>query len=193
MDLIEVKVSGIKLTTLGFAVFLRRMDNQDNRILPIFIGPLEAHAINSFLEGQVSPRPLTHDLFLTTVNSLGGKVIRVVIDDIIDNTFYAKLSIRKDEEIFVIDARPSDSIAISLRADAPIFVSTKVFNDAAIYLKDEEISGETDFEGKEEIKEEDVRTPLQILEDSLAAAIQAEDYENAARIRDQIKKIVESS
>ncbi|MCX8000636.1 MAG: bifunctional nuclease family protein, partial [Leptospiraceae bacterium] len=145
------------------------------------------------LDGQIPPRPMTHDLLMTIVNHLGGKVIRVVIDEIIDNTFYAKLSLRKDEEIIVIDARPSDSIALALRAGAPIFVASKVFDEAGIYMKEGELPGESALEEKEEAPEEDVRTPLQILEDSLEAAIKAEDYENAARIRDQIKKIVESS
>lgn len=193
MDLIEVKISDITLTNVGFAVFLQSKDGREKRVVPIFIGPLETHSITSVLDGQVPPRPMTHDLLMTIVNHLGGKVIRVVIDEIINNTFYAKISIRKDEEIIVIDARPSDSISLALRADAPIYVARKVFDEAGIQMKEGELPGESTAEEEPEEPQEDPRTPLQILEDSLEAAIKAEDYENAARIRDQIKKIVESS
>lgn len=193
MDLIEVKISDITLTNVGFAVFLQSKDGREKRVVPIFIGPLETHSITSVLDGQIPPRPMTHDLLMTVVNYLGGKVIRVVIDEIINNTFYAKISIRKDEEILVIDARPSDSISLALRADAPIYIARKVFEEAGIQMKEGELPGENALDEESEDFQEDARTPLQILEDSLEAAIKAEDYESAARIRDQIKKIVESS
>ncbi len=192
MDLIEVKISDITLTNVGFAVFLRPRELHESRVVPIFIGPLETHAITSILDGVVPPRPMTHDLLMTIISSLGAKIIKVTIDEIIDNTFYAKISLRKDEEILLIDARPSDSIALALRADAPIYITRNVLDEAGVVMREGEFPGEPAFQEKEE-KKPDVRTPLQILEDSLEAAIRAEDYESAAKIRDQIKKIIDSS
>ncbi|MCB1176822.1 MAG: bifunctional nuclease family protein, partial [Leptospiraceae bacterium] len=112
MDLIEVKIYEITLTQVGFAVFLRPKEAiYESKLVPIFIGPLETHAITSIMDGVQPPRPMTHDLLMMIVPALGAKVVKVTIDEIIDNTFYAKISIRKDEEILLVDARPSDSIA----------------------------------------------------------------------------------
>ncbi|HMZ66589.1 MAG TPA: bifunctional nuclease family protein, partial [Leptospiraceae bacterium] len=131
MDLIEVKISDITLTNVGFAVFLKpKEDLFDSKVVPIFIGPLETHAITSVLDGITPPRPMTHDLIMMIIPVLGAQIIKVTIDEIIDNTFYAKISLRKDEEIFLIDARPSDSIAIALRAEAPIFITKSVLDEA---------------------------------------------------------------
>jgi bifunctional DNase/RNase len=192
MDLIEVKISDITLTNVGFAVFLKpKEETVDSKVVPIFIGPLETHAITSVLDGITPPRPMTHDLIMMFIPVLGAQVIKVTIDEIIDNTFYAKISIRKDEEIFLIDARPSDSIAIALRAEAPIFITQSVLDEAGVVMKGGEIPSEPSIDDPP--IEPVPRTQLQILEDSLNIAIKNEDYESAAKIRDQIKKIVESS
>ncbi|MDX1961327.1 MAG: bifunctional nuclease family protein [Leptospiraceae bacterium] len=188
MDLIEVKISDITLTNVGFAVFLRPKEMNEGKVIPIFIGPLETHAITSVLDGVNPPRPMTHDLMMSVIPTLGAKVIKVTIDEIRDNTFYAKISLRKDEEIFLIDARPSDSIAIALRADAPIYITRSILDEAGVHMKDGEIPGETTVVEEKTEEVSTPRTPLQILEDSLEAAIKAEDYESAAKIRDQIKK-----
>jgi hypothetical protein len=193
MDLIEVKISDITLTNVGFAVFLKpKEETADSKVVPIFIGPLETHAITSVLDGITPPRPMTHDLIMMCIPVLGAQVIKVTIDEIIDNTFYAKISIRKDEEIFLIDARPSDSIAIALRAEAPIFITQSVLDEAGVVMKGGEIPSEPSIDDLAPI-EPVPRTQLQILEESLAVAIKGEDYESAAKIRDQIKKIIESS
>lgn len=183
MELIEVKISDITLTNVGFAVFLKPKDYNDSKVIPIFIGPLETHAITSVLDGITPPRPMTHDLFMMVVPALGAQIIKVTIDEIIDNTFYAKISVRKDEEIFVIDARPSDSIALALRAGAPIYITQKVLEEAGVVMKEGEISD----------KEERNKTQLEVLEENLQNAIQTEDYETAAKLRDQIKRITENS
>ncbi|MBK8399389.1 MAG: bifunctional nuclease family protein [Leptospiraceae bacterium] len=193
MDLIEVKISDITLTNVGFAVFLKpKEEMNDSKVVPIFIGPLETHAITSVLDGITPPRPMTHDLIMMFIPVLGAQIIKVTIDEIVDNTFYAKISVRKDEEIFLIDARPSDSIAIALRAEAPIFITQNVLDEAGVVMKGGEIPSEPNLQ---EISQPDQppKSQLQILEDSLANAVKGEDYETAARIRDQIKKIIESS
>ena len=193
MDLIEVKISDITLTNVGFAVFLKpKEETADSKVVPIFIGPLETHAITSVLDGITPPRPMTHDLIMMFIPVLGAQVIKVTIDEIIDNTFYAKISIRKDEEIFLIDARPSDSIAIALRAEAPIFITQSVLDEAGVIMKGGEIPSESSMDELTPV-EPVPRTQLQILEESLSVAIKNEDYESAARIRDQIKKIIGNS
>ena len=193
MDLIEVKISDITLTNVGFAVFLKpKEETADSKVVPIFIGPLETHAITSVLDGITPPRPMTHDLIMMFIPVLGAQVIKVTIDEIIDNTFYAKISIRKDEEIFLIDARPSDSIAIALRAEAPIFITQSVLDEAGVVMKGGEIPSESSLDELTPV-EPVPRTQLQILEESLSVAIKNEDYESAARIRDQIKKIIGNS
>lgn len=134
---------------------------------------------------------MTHDLMMLILPNLGGQIIKVTIDDIVDNTFYAKLSLRRDEEIFMIDARPSDSIALALRAGAPIYITRKILEEAGVMMNEEDISSESEFQEEEPVSQP--RTQLQVLEDELQKAVQKEDYEIAARLRDQIKKIVESS
>jgi bifunctional DNase/RNase len=193
MDLIEVKISDITLTNVGFAVFLRPKEPAfGSKVVPIFIGPLETHAITSILDGVQPPRPMTHDLLMMIVPALGAQVVKVTIDEIIDNTFYAKITIRKDEETFIIDARPSDSIAIALRAEAPIFITKNILDEAGVQMREGEIPSENTMEEKVE-EELQPRSKLQLLQDSLSAAIRSEDYESAAKIRDQIKRLIENT
>ncbi len=189
MDLIEVRISDISLTNVGFAVFLKPKDIPDAKVVPIFIGPLETHSITSILDGVVPPRPMTHDLLMQIVTTIGVTIVKITIDEIIDNTFYAKIYLRKDEEIIILDARPSDSIAIALRAGSPMYITQNVLNEAGIVMK-EELVGEKIQEIEEPAKP---KTRLQVLEETLSNAIKSEDYETAAKIRDQIKKIIESS
>lgn len=125
MDLIEANIYNISLTNVGFAVFLKAKDDSDQRVVPIFIGPLETHSITSVLEGTKPPRPMTHDLMTILLTTLGVQIVKIAIEEIIDNTFYAKITLRKDEELIVLDARPSDSIALALRASAPIYLAKK--------------------------------------------------------------------
>jgi hypothetical protein len=99
------------------------------RMLPIVIGMNEAAAIKMKLSGFNPPRPLTHDLILAIMDSLQVKLEKIVIDDLIDGTFHAKLYLRNSgDEPTVVDARPSDSIALAVRTDAPIFVEEDVFD-----------------------------------------------------------------
>ncbi len=103
------------------------------RQIPIVIGFMEASSIKLKLSGTAAPRPMTHDLLADVVKSLGGKIERVVIDKIEQNTYFAKIEIKtKDGELKIIDARPSDSIAMAVRFKAPIFVAEDVFEKAAM-------------------------------------------------------------
>lgn len=190
MDYFEVTISDISLTNVGFAVFLKSKDPQEERVVPIFIGPLETHSITSVIDGTKPPRPMTHDLMLHILVSLGATVVKVSIEEIVDNTFFAKISIRRDEDIIVLDARPSDSIALALRANSPIYVSRMIFQEAGIVMKDEEIPGQSITQEKKVPALP--KSQLQILEETLESALRTEDYETAAKIRDQIKKLAGS-
>lgn len=103
---------------------------EDGRILPIFIGFAEAASIYSAMNRLIPPRPMTHDLLVDIISKLNAKVEKIVIDDLIDNTFYARIIVKKNEKEIEIDARPSDSIAIALRVPCPIFVDPKVLDEA---------------------------------------------------------------
>ncbi len=126
MNVVEVRVHGLILEhkTQQNIVVLRELDGP--RILPIWIGPGEAQAIRRILSEEPFPRPLTHDLLHIIVEGLKAKVARVVIADLRENTFFASVVVERGEEILSVDARPSDSIAIALRAKAPMFVNDKL-------------------------------------------------------------------
>ena len=101
------------------------------RVLPIWIGPAEAASIGIALEGQTHLRPMTHDFIATVIQALGSDVIRVVIDRVDGSTFYATVSLERDGQIINLDARPSDSIALALRMNVPLFVDEDVLNSAS--------------------------------------------------------------
>ncbi|HIP63565.1 MAG TPA: bifunctional nuclease family protein [Archaeoglobus profundus] len=117
---------------------------EDGRILPIYIGMAEAMAIHSALKKQIPPRPMTHDLLVEVINKLNAKVEKIVIDDLIDNTFYARLVLKQNDHRIEIDARPSDCIAIAVRLACPIYVEKKVLDEAG--LQDELPEGYVDFD-----------------------------------------------
>ena len=124
MRQMKVDKLGIDLLTHDPVVILK--DLEGKRYLPILIGPFEATAIALALEGTAVPRPLSHDLMRTLLESLSAKLEQIVIHDIKDSTFFAKLVVRTDGETQEIDARPSDGIALALRMQAPIFVSDRI-------------------------------------------------------------------
>jgi bifunctional DNase/RNase len=124
MRQMKVDKLGIDLLTHDPVVILK--DLEGRRYLPILIGPFEATAIALALEGTPVPRPLSHDLMRTMLESLQARLEHIVIHDIKDSTFFAKLIVRTNGDTQEIDARPSDGIALALRMQAPIFVSDKI-------------------------------------------------------------------
>jgi bifunctional DNase/RNase len=127
MSMIPVRVGGLAIDerTKNPVVLLQEIEG--NRVLPIWIGPMEASAIHSELMGKKYQRPLTHDLLVTIIDSLKGKISRVVITDLKDSTFFASIYLDAGAGAVAIDARPSDSIAVALRSHAPIFIVDKLF------------------------------------------------------------------
>ncbi len=136
LDEKEVQVMGVyehhKQGSARPEAFVRLRDNQGRSVL-IWIGQYEAYAIAVALEGQSSDRPLTHDLLKNVLDKVGGSVERILIDDLWNETYYAKITISLNGKIIEVDSRPSDAIALSLRAKAPIFIAESVLEQAAVY------------------------------------------------------------
>lgn len=132
--MIELVLSKIKIDETRQEQVIVFKEKDGTRYLPVVIGISEVNAIKMKLSGIKPPRPLTHDLLLEVIEKLGGHLENVVIDRLHQNTFYAKLHIKSSagKEI-IIDARPSDSVALALRADAPVFVAEEVLGEAGVH------------------------------------------------------------
>ena len=174
--IIPVRVERVTLDTSSnrFVVILR--DEVYKRWLPIVVGPAEAQAIALHLERVTPPRPMTHDLIKRFLDALDTTLIRVVVNDLRDNTYFATIDLKQNGGDKPVDARPSDAIALALRCNAPIFVDENVMKRAAIGEEMEAI----DVADEDEIK----RLNLQMKD-----AVNEERYEDAARIRDLIHEL----
>lgn len=122
----EMKVRGLMFDPYNnaYIVILRVEDNAD--MLPIWVGKSEASAISFALEGVAAPRPMTHDLMKAVLDAVDAKVISVVITDLNDNTYFAKIHLQYEDSEYSIDSRPSDAIALALRTNAPVFACESV-------------------------------------------------------------------
>lgn len=127
----QMKVRGLMFDPYNntFIVILRDEDNSE--MLPIWVGKPEASSISFALEDVTTPRPMTHDLMKAILDAVGAKVISVVISDLKDNTYFAKVHLTYEDSEYSIDARPSDAIALALRAKAPIFANEEVLRKQA--------------------------------------------------------------
>lgn len=176
----------------AFAMLLGEVDGE--RQLPIIIGPAEAQATALYLKGLKTPRPLTHDLFMTSLTVLGASLLRILIYKAQEGVFYSYIYIKKDEEITRIDARTSDAIALAVRAGCPILIYESILEEECIRMPGKESgsssSPEHDEEEEEEVKEEkqnqSENPDSMSLEKALEKAIKDENYELAAKIRDRI-------
>lgn len=131
--MVEMELSKIKIDEKRSEQVIVLKEKEGTRYLPVVIGVSEVNAIKLKLSGIQLPRPLTHDLLLSLIEKLHGNLKSVIIDNLEDNTFFAKIVILdSDEKEIWVDARPSDSIALALRAEVPIFVEEVVLNEASI-------------------------------------------------------------
>jgi bifunctional DNase/RNase len=128
--LIEMHIKGLMLDPVTNVPIVVLKDGDNQRVLPIWVGPVEANAIALQIENVSPPRPMSHDLFLRTLTALGGSLSRVVISDLRGSTYYAYLDIERSGERVLVDTRPSDALALALRAGAPVFVTPSVLDQA---------------------------------------------------------------
>ncbi len=130
--MIELVLNKIKVDETRNEQVIIFREKDGNRYLPVVIGIAEVNAIKLKLSGIKPPRPLTHDLLLEVIQSLGAKLEKVVIDKLQNNTFYAKLHLQNGSKEVMVDARPSDSVALALRAEVPVFVAEEVMGAASV-------------------------------------------------------------
>ncbi len=137
--MIEVTIDSVRVSLMSQDRMVVLKDADSNRYLPIWIGPFEADAITIQLQGVQVARPLTHDLLKSLIRALGAKISHIVVNDLRNNTFFAQITLDSDGQELNVDARPSDAIALAVRAGAPIFVVEQVMEQAAI-TPEQEIS-----------------------------------------------------
>jgi uncharacterized protein len=199
-DLIQVDIFGLSLSSTvsggGYAIILKEVGGE--RRLPIIIGQFEAQAIALELEGIKPPRPLTHDLLKNIIEALGNNVECIVVNELKDSTFYAKIKF-DIPNIDDIDARPSDAIAIALKFGAPIYVAANIMEEIGFIPDENEgsedqkddidssINGVQKHDADED--SESIEKRIEKLKLDLDAAVTMEDYEKAAQLRDEIKKL----
>ncbi|MDP2497568.1 MAG: bifunctional nuclease family protein [Candidatus Palauibacterales bacterium] len=135
----EVEVSSLGLDKSSNTPVVILQESDGERMLPIWIGPSEASAIAMELAGIKFSRPLTHDLFTTVVSGLGSELVRVLITKVEDNTYYASLVLEKEGEMISVDARPSDSIALALRAEAPVFADESLLELTSLEVEEADL------------------------------------------------------
>ncbi len=205
MEKIEVEVLGLSANAGrngAFALLLKEIYGV--RRLPILIGSFEAQAIALPLDGTKPPRPLPHDLIKSICDNLGASVVEVFIYELKDSTFIAKILLEYSSLTAEIDSRPSDAVALAVRTGAPIFVSDKVMDAAGFnpgnensIVEDQNADSDddedlflNDFDEPNEQKKTNIseESKLASLQDQLREAIEHEDYERAAKLRDEIEK-----
>lgn len=171
----------------GYAVILKEVGGI--RQLPIIVGVFEAQSIALAIEQVKMPRPMTHDLFIRVLSRLGIAIQEVVINDLIEGTFYAQISLKEKsaKSVTKIDSRPSDAIALALRVDADILVSEAVMDEAGQLLNVTETSERQSVD--QDSFEDQLLDRLVELKTKLQVAIDEEKYELAAQLRDQISKL----
>ena len=151
--MVEMKIFGLALDEQSQVPLLILKDKDDQKVLPIWIGAMEAMSISISLNKVNISRPLTHDLMLETLSTLGAEIERVAVIDLREGTYYAEIHLRHQDQTHLIDSRPSDAIALAVRAEAPIMASEDLLaqvakqftQDHEVVLKDEESKKWTDF------------------------------------------------
>ena len=128
--LVEMTIKGLMVDPITNMPIVILKDEEGQRVLPIWVGIFEANAIALQIENIETPRPMTHDLLRNIIDDLKAGVEKIVVSDLKDNTFYALIHLRVNEELVAVDARPSDAIALALRVRAPILVEEAVIDNA---------------------------------------------------------------
>ena len=147
---IEMKIRGLMIDPTANTPIVILKDVNSDTMLPIWVGAYEANAIALEIEKIAPQRPMTHDLLKNVINQMGASVQRIVVTDLIDNTFYAVIELVMGERTIFLDSRPSDAIALALRTDCPIFVNEEVIKNSRNTVIEKSASSEGDLEGEEE-------------------------------------------
>ncbi|MFN0173242.1 MAG: bifunctional nuclease domain-containing protein [Saprospiraceae bacterium] len=164
-------------------------ERRGKRRLPIVIGSFEAQAIAVALERMVPNRPLTHDLFKNAFDTFEIQLKEVIISNLLDGIFYARLVCLKNGELFEIDSRTSDAIAMAVRFECPIFTYDFILEAAGVILEEQEGGGFTAVPATSHLDENAIETwPIDALRGRLQEALDNEEYEMAAKIRDEMKR-----
>ena len=180
--LVQVEVVGLSTSpTSGGAFVLVLGEISGRRKLPIVVGENEATAIVIGVEKKRPPRPMSHDLFCDLMGQVGMEVTDVLIDGLEEGTFFAKIRFLQNGQLSVLDSRPSDAVAIAVRLDINILVSESILEEAGIDVTEAELPNDEESDESE--------SPVERLEVKLADAIEIEDYEEAARVRDALAKL----
>ncbi|MGC8653955.1 MAG: bifunctional nuclease domain-containing protein [Candidatus Kryptoniota bacterium] len=196
MDKVLVDILGISPSPSSpgaYALILKEANGE--RRLPIIIGQFEAQAIALELEGIKPPRPLTHDLVKNVLETLGNSLAEVVINELRDGTFYARLAVEGTNGFHEIDSRPSDAIAVAVRFGVPIYVSEEVMEEASFIPENEEEPPpaskpeEHPRKSKEKSPALSKEAKIQQLQKDLNDAVTREDYERAAKLRDELRRL----
>lgn len=191
MSKIKMDILGLSTSpSSGGAYALILNEIEGSRRLPIIIGTFEAQAIALELEHIKPPRPMTHDLMKNVIQTFGAEIQQVYINDLSEGTFFAQIIYQKNGEEIKQDARPSDAIALAVRFNAPIFVAGEILDEAGIISESEaeEESSTVASSSKQEGQSREM-SRIEQLESELQTAIETENYEKAARLRDEIKKL----
>jgi len=138
----EMHIYGVSFDIVGKQPIVLLKTAEGNKFLPIWIGHSEAAAILMKLQGATTPRPLTHDLVTSMLAELEARVTRITVTELRDNTFYASITIQQDGSEIEVDSRPSDAIALAVRAEAPIFADDRVIEESAIEFEGEDVNEE---------------------------------------------------
>lgn len=138
----EMLIYGVSFDLVGKQPIVLLKTAEGNKFLPIWIGHPEAAAILMKLQSQVAPRPMTHDLMSDLLEQLGAQVVRITVTELRENTFYAQITVAQDGHEIEVDSRPSDAIALAIRAEAPIYAADQVIEESAIEFEGEEVSEE---------------------------------------------------
>lgn len=190
-NLVEAEIWTVAKTDQGNAVLVKPVDG--DKAVPIFIGPLEAQNILLGLSEVDIPRPLTHDLLLSLLTTLGARLVRVDIHTLAEDTYYSNIVLEHAGRRYEIDARPSDSLALAVRADCPIYIDLDMVEESGVsleQLRESTVDPEGE-DGDDEPEAEPSAREAQLtdLRERLNQAVTQENYEEAARLRDQIQKL----
>jgi bifunctional DNase/RNase len=138
----EMQIYGVSFDLVGKQPIVLLKTAEGNKFLPIWIGHPEAAAILMKLQSASTPRPMTHDLVTDMLEQLGAHVVRITVTELRENTFFAQITVQQDGSEVDIDSRPSDAIALAIRADAPIYAADEVIEESAIEFEGDEINQE---------------------------------------------------